>query len=71
MGIQEAILQEVREQGLEQGLSQGIEQGISQGIELTTIKVVLRMHKKGFSLEDIMEATDLSQGRIEAILANK
>ena len=74
MGIQEAILQEVREQGLsqgiEQGLSQGIEQGISQGIELTTIKVVLRMHKKGFSLEDIMKATDLSQAQIELILAN-
>ena len=61
MGIQEAILQEVREQGLSQG--------IEQGIELTTIKVVLCMHKKGFSLEDIMKATDLSQGRIEAILS--
>ena len=64
-GIEEGI-----EQGIEQGVKQGIAQGIEQGIEQSLTAVVLRMHAKGKSLEDIMIATELSEEDIHRIIEN-
>jgi len=56
MGIEEAILQEIKEQGIE------------KGIERNTIAVVLRMDKADFSIEQITQATGLTTQQIEDIL---
>jgi len=69
MGIEEAILQEIKEQGIAKGIEQGIEKGIEQGIERNTIAVVLRMDKADFSIEQITQATGLTTQQIEDILS--
>ena len=51
------------EQLREQGREEGIEQGITA--------VVLRMHAKGKSIEDIMIATELSEEDINRIIENE
>ena len=46
MGIEEAILEEVKQQGIEQGIEKGLEKGLEQGIELgeTKLKEELLKH---------------------------
>ena len=58
------------EQLREQGREEGMEQGIEQGIEQSLTAVVLRMHAKGKSIEDIMIATELSEEDIHRIIEN-
>ncbi|MCR9101137.1 MAG: histidine kinase [bacterium] len=53
MGLEEAILQEVREQGIEQ------EKRL----------VVIRTHEKGFPLTDIADITELTVEEVEQIIA--
>lgn len=58
MGIREAILQEVKEQGLEQGVAQGMEKGI----------LVARYWKKGLKAEQIAELVDMPVEKITAMI---
>lgn len=52
------------------GIEKGIEQGIEQGIASQKIKVVLKMHAKGYSAEEIAEVTELTINEVKAIIAN-
>ena len=61
MGLEEAILREVKEQGVEQGVEQGIEQNKRT--------VVIRSHQKGMPITDIAEITELTVEEVEQIIA--
>ena len=65
MGLEEAILKEVREQSLEQGIEQGIDQGIEQNQRAVTI----RSYEKGMSVTDIADITELTVEEVEQIIA--
>ncbi len=57
MGIEEAILQDVKEQGIEQG----IEKGIEQGMTLKTIKGIQKaILRNKLTLEEIAEDFEVS-----------
>jgi DNA-directed RNA polymerase specialized sigma24 family protein len=57
MGIEEAILKEVREQSLE------------QGIEQNQRTVTIRSYKKGMPVTDIADITGLTVDEVEQIIA--
>ena len=46
-------------------LERGVEQGIEQGIEQGQFKLVMKMYKKGTSVQQISELTDIQQEQIE------
>jgi predicted transposase/invertase (TIGR01784 family) len=52
-------------------INEGIEQGIEQGIETGKIErqgeIALRMLKKGFTIADIVELTDLTQEQVQQL----
>jgi len=60
MGIREAILFDVKEQGREEGLEQGRKAEMQ--------KVILRAHHKGLSLPEIAELVELPEKEIRHIL---
>ena len=62
MGIEEAILKEVREQSLEQG----IEKGIDQEKQLS----VIRGFENGVAVELIAKIVDLSLDEVKRIIAS-
>ena len=53
------------ERGLEQGLEQGLERGRNDGIR----QVILSMLKKGLSIDEIKDMTDVSDEIIEQVRA--
>ena len=63
-GIKEAGIAEGREAGIVEGREAGIAEGKQREIE----KVILNMHKKGYSLEQIMDATELEAAELETII---
>lgn len=52
------------EAGLEKGLEKGREEGLEEGIKSTKIETARNIFKKGFSVEDIVEITGLSEKSI-------
>ena len=52
----------------EAGIAEGREAGIAEGQQREIEKVILNMHKKGYSLEQIMDATDLEAAELETII---
>ena len=52
----------------EAGIAEGREAGIAEGKQREIEKVVLNMHKKGYSLEQIMDATELEAAELETII---
>ena len=71
-GIKEAGIAEGREAGIaegrEAGIAEGREVGIAEGKQREIEKVILNMHKKGYSLEQIMDATELEAAELETII---
>lgn len=63
-GIKEAGIAEGREAGIAEGREAGIVEGKQREIE----KVVLNMHKKGYSLEQIMDATELEEIELKSMI---
>jgi predicted transposase/invertase (TIGR01784 family) len=61
-------------EAIEKGKAEGIEIGQSRGIEIGEMKgkseIVLRMHGKGLSLDEIADLTGLSPAQIAAIVNN-
>ena len=54
-------------------LSEGVEEmgyvkGEAAGIAKGKIDIILKMHKKGYSLEQIMDVTEMSEAEIKAII---
>ena len=63
------------EQGMKQGMKQGIEQGMEQGIKegreegrkSEKIELAKKMKNKGFSIQEIIDITELSKEEVEKI----
>ncbi|KHF27667.1 hypothetical protein LR68_03537 [Anoxybacillus sp. BCO1] len=56
--------QKALEKGREEGMKQGMKQGIKQGMK----RLVQNMTKKGMSVKDIANVTDLSEEEVERLL---
>ena len=68
-----AIIQEKKkaeEKSFNDGVQEGIEQGIEQGIMQTKIDMIINMAKKGLTLEDIKEISDLPLEKVKEIIDN-
>ena len=72
MGIREAILNDVKEQGIEigiqQGLEQGLEQGIEKGIDEKERIFVTRGWKKGMAPQEIADLADMPLQKVKSII---
>jgi predicted transposase/invertase (TIGR01784 family) len=55
-------------EAIEKGKAEGIEIGQSRGIEIGKSEIVLRMHGKGLSVDEIADLTGLSAAQIAAII---
>jgi predicted transposase/invertase (TIGR01784 family) len=65
MGLREAILEDVKQQGIEKGIEQGIEQGIEKG----KLEVTLNLWStQEFSLEKIAILVDLPLERLQELI---
>ena len=50
-------------------LSEGVEEmGYAKGEAAGKSEIILKMHKKGYSLEQIMDVTEMSEAEIKAII---
>ena len=58
----------VEEMGYVKGEAAGIVKGEIIGEARGKSEIILKMHKKGYSLEQIMEVTDMSKAEIKAII---
>ena len=62
----------VEEMGYAKGEAAGIVKGEAQGKVIGRTEeradIILKMHKKGYSLEQIMDVTDMSEAEIKAII---
>ena len=65
--IMNTKLEDARITGMELGIKQGIEQGIEQGIMQHKKDVAIKLIQKGFSIEEIMEITELTEEQIEEL----
>lgn len=53
-------------------LSQGIfEKGEARGIVMGKAEIILNMHKKGFSIEQIAEVAEMPPDEVDAIIKGK
>ena len=80
MGIEEAIIQELKAQvmregrntGIQKGLEEGLEEGLKEGLEKgkwqKTRLFVFRADRKGVSVADIAELVDLPEEEVEALI---
>ena len=57
-----------RAAGMVAGRSEGEKIGEARGKTIGKSEVILKMHKKGYSLEQIMDVTDMSKAEIKAII---
>lgn len=85
MGIQEAILQEVKKEGIaigeakgiEKGIEQGIEKGIEQGIEIgesigadkALKSAIAQLLQKGFSAEETIDLLNAPEEKVIEVLS--
>lgn len=73
MGLREAILEDVKKQGIELGIEQGLEQGLSMGEakreEELLIHAIPQLLQDGDSPEKIALIFNLPLARIEEIIA--
>lgn len=62
------IERSVTETALQEGEEKGIEKGIEQGMTRRNAQIVKRMHQKGFTMEQIADATGIRKEEIENVL---
>ncbi len=63
--------QEGREEGRQEGKEEGRQEGKGIGREERDVEIVMRMHVRGQSVQNISELTGLSETQIETIIENK
>lgn len=72
MGIEEAIIQELKAQAMREGRNTGIQKGLEEGREegkwQKTRLFVFRADRKGMSVADIAELVDLPVEKVEALI---
>ena len=60
-------LKEGKEEGLKVGKEKGLEEGIKEGIKKGKISIVKKLLKKGMTIEEISEITEIAKEEIEEI----
>ena len=68
MGIEEAILHEMKTKGIDEGKKIGREQGIELGKEQKERIFVTRGRQKGLSPEEIADLGDIPLEKVETII---
>lgn len=68
MGLQEAILDDVKKQGIQEGIAQGIEEGIEIGEAQILLQSIPQLVAKGLSLDSIAEIYQISVEKVMEIL---
>ena len=63
-------LEEGKAMGLEEGKAMGLEEGKAMGEQKKAAIIAQNLIKKGMSIEDVCDATDLSKEQIDEILSN-
>jgi predicted transposase/invertase (TIGR01784 family) len=63
MGIEEIILEAVKEESFEKGMKKGIKEGRQEAL----LQITLRTKKAGFSTADIAKATGLTKEQIKKV----
>jgi len=63
-----ARMEDATNRGLERGLSQGLSRGLEQGSEQTKRDIVINMHKKKISIEQISDLVNLPIEKVEEII---
>ena len=58
-------LTRLTDDGKEEGINEGIEKGIKQGINKEKIEIAKKLLKKGTSIEEIIELTELTEEEIK------
>ena len=69
-GLEEGMkkgLKQGMKQGMKQGIEQGMEQGIKEGRKSEKIELAKKMKNKGFSIQEIIDITELSKEEVEKI----
>lgn len=65
-GLKQGIKQGMK-QGIEQGMEQGIKEGREEGRKSEKIELAKKMKNKGFSIQEIIDITELSKEEVEKI----
>ena len=67
-GVEEMGYAKGEAAGIAMGEARGKAIGRSEGRSEERVDIILKMHKKGYSLEQIMDVTDMSETEIKAII---
>ena len=67
-GVEEMGYAKGEAAGIAMGEARGKAIGRSEGRSEERADIILKMHKKGYSLEQIMDVTDMSETEIKAII---
>ena len=62
---------EGREEGRQEGVKEGRREGTEKGKKEEKIAIAKKLLKKGYSVEQIMEITDLKEEEIKELMNNK
>lgn len=68
MGLREAILDDVKKQGIEQGIERGIEIGEAQKEESLLLLTVPQLYSRGLNIEEIASIYQVDIEKIESII---
>lgn len=72
MGIEEAILEDVKQQGIEIGIKRGVKKGIAVGVEKGILdaktQIIANGIQQGLSVATLAGLTELSEEDINAIV---
>ena len=62
------VLDRIEKRGREEGIKQGIEQGIEQGILTERERMIRKIYKKGYSVEQISEIVEMPEQAVKLIV---
>lgn len=68
MGLQEAILDDVKKQGIQEGIEQGIEQGIEIGENIILLQSIPQLLLRGLGVETIAEIYQIETEKVLEII---
>lgn len=67
----EAAREEGWEEGREEGRKVGREEGREEGMALGEAGIILKMHRKGYTIEQIAEIAEKNREEIEKVIIGK
>jgi predicted transposase/invertase (TIGR01784 family) len=71
LGLIPKWLEQGREQGIVQGEERGLAKGREQGLEQGALQIAQRLLKKGWSIEEVAEMTELDIKKVRSLAAGR